>query len=583
MGNETLFAGRLSYGNRQWQWAETCERTAIHLQQTHQLPEVIARLLAQRQVKPEEALHFLRPTLQALMPDPLHFKDMEKAVLRTVQAIENQEPIVIFGDYDVDGATSTALLKRFLTESHIPSNFYIPQRVTEGYGVSLDATKKLKNQGYRLMITVDCGTTSFEAVTWAQENGMDVIILDHHGTDTTLPPAFALVNPNRPDDPSPHTYLCAAGLTFLFLTALRRKLTPLRSDLPDLRSLLDLVALATICDVVPLIGLNRAYVTQGLKVLSKRRNIGLQALLEIIQLQEKPTAYHLGFSLGPRINAGGRIGEADLGARLLSTQDPLEAQTLAQRLENLNQERQILETQIMEEALHQVESQGLAQNAIICVSSPTWHMGIVGIVASRLKERYHRPCFAIAIDENGIGKGSGRSIPGVDLGDLARRARQEGLLINGGGHSMAAGITLSLDKKEAFIAFLASHIQTASLTPSFMVHSSLSLAGASLEFLEMVECLSPFGPSNPAPHFVFPYVKIAYARIVGKGHIKCTLKGEDGTSLEAMAFQAENTPLEPILLSNQRNTPYHVAGTLRTNTWQGRTTVELTIKDIMGV
>jgi single-stranded-DNA-specific exonuclease len=410
---------------------------------------------------------------------------------------------------------------------------------------------------------------------------MDVIILDHHVSEETMPPAFALVNPNRFDESSPYTYLCAAGLTFLFLTALKSRLAATHKDLPDLRGSLDLVALATVCDVVPLVGLNRAYVTQGLKIIAKQTNTGLKALLKTANIEEKIAAYHLGFILGPRINAGGRIGESDLGARLLSTHDPKTAETIAQRLETLNSERQTLESIMLEEATKQVEDNGLQQAPVICVASPTWHMGIVGIIAGRLKDLYHRPCFVIAIDDQGIGKGSGRSIPGVDLGRLAHKACADGLLINGGGHPMAAGITLRHDKLDAFKAFLKTNVDPSTEPPTISVHGALAVSGASLELIDLLDQLSPFGQENPSPNFVLTNVRVSYSSVVGNGHVRCILEGEDGYRIPAIAFREAENPLGQSLLSNDKGRPLHVLGTLKANHWQGQSSAQLLIKDVM--
>ena len=400
------FHGKRSCQNREWRMVEADTRAVAHLTQLHQLPEVVARLLAQRKISVDMADTFLKPTLKDLMPDPFHLKDMDIAVKRALLALEHGERIAIFGDYDVDGATASATLKRFFDDLGHPTSLYIPDRLAEGYGLNQQALEHLKSAGHKLVITVDCGTTSFEALEWAKENELDVIILDHHKSESQLPPATALVNPNRADETSDYTYLCAAGLAFLFVAAVRQKLKGVR-DTPDIRAYLDMVALGTVCDMVPLQGLNRAYVTQGLKILQKQANVGLKALMQVSAIQEKPIPYHLGFLLGPRINAGGRIGQADLGAQLLSTRDPAFAHTIATELNELNQERKAMEAQMIEDAIQQVESKGMQTDPVICVSSTEWHVGIVGIVSGRLKEKYHRPCFAIAIDEDGIGKGSG--------------------------------------------------------------------------------------------------------------------------------------------------------------------------------
>jgi single-stranded-DNA-specific exonuclease len=579
----SLFDGKLSTRNHRWNLLDASSRDVTYLKQRHNLPDLIARLLAQRNVSVDEAPGFLSPTLKDLMPDPFHLKDMEKAVQRTLQAIEQKQNIVIFGDYDVDGATASAVIKRFFDDLGAPSSIYIPDRALEGYGINQQALETLKAEGYCLVITVDCGTTSFDALTWATANAMDVIVLDHHMSEETLPPAYALVNPNRRDETSPYTYLCAAGLAFLFVAAIQKRLkeTGFTQQLPDLRGYLDLVALGTVCDMVPLVGLNRAYVKQGLKVLHKQTNTGLKTLMQIAEVAERPSAYHLGFLLGPRINAGGRIGQSNLGATLLSTKDTYHAQTIAETLHQLNKERQLMEAQMIEEAMAQVEDNNLHQQSVICVASNTWHMGIVGIVAGRIKERYNKPCFVIAIDEQGVGKGSGRSVAGVNLGALAHTARSAGILVNGGGHAMAAGITVDASKIDTFREFLFDNISSKTESDILDVHGSLTISGASLDLIDSMEQLAPFGSSNPTPLFVIPHVRIAYANVVGTNHVKCTLESEDGKKLAAMAFQALETEVGQCLLSGERRGLYHVVGTLNANQWQGRVTPQFIIKDIM--
>lgn len=575
-----LFRDKRSCQDREWRMVEADERAVAHLTQRHQLPEVVARLLTQRKISVEMADTFLKPTLKDLMPDPFHLKDMDIAIKRALLALEHRETIAIFGDYDVDGATATAVLKRFFDALGHPTSLYIPDRLAEGYGLNQDALAHLKAQGHKLVITVDCGTTSFDPLQWAADNELDVIILDHHQSEETLPPTAALVNPNRRDETSEYTYLCAAGLAFLFVAALRQKLKGVR-ETPDIRGYLDLVALGTVCDMVPLQGLNRAYVTQGLKVLQKQTNVGLKALMTVSNIQEKPSAYHLGFLLGPRINAGGRIGKADLGAELLSTEDANRAHTIATELNALNQERKALEAQMIEDAIQQVESKSILDDPVITVASPDWHVGIVGIVAGRLKEKYHRPCFAIAIDAQGIGKGSGRSVTGVDLGSLAHAARHANLLINGGGHAMAAGITIDVEKLEDFKAFLKENIPENDGTIPLDIHGAVTVSGASVDLIQTIEQLSPFGPANPTPNFVLTNVKVSYASVVGSQHVRCTLESEDHQRLTAIAFQAHDNAVGQWILDNTKTTPCHVAGTLKLNHWQGRTTAQLVIKDVM--
>ena len=578
------FDEKLSCRNNRWRLLEGASRDVMHLTQRHNLPDIVARLLSQRQISVEETPNFLTPTLKELMPDPFHFKEMEQAVARTLLAIKHQERIVIFGDYDVDGATSSALLKRFFDAIGVEVSIYIPDRIAEGYGLNQQALEYLKGQGNTLVITVDSGTTAFAPLEWADQNELDMIILDHHMSEAKFPPAVALVNANRVDETSEYTYVCAVGLAFLFVAALRQRLKEMnmKDNLPDIRAYLDLVALGTICDVVPLKGLNRAYVNQGLKVLHKQNNVGLKALMRVAGIQETPSAYHLGFVLGPRINAGSRIGQADLGAQLLSTDDPVRAQKIAEELNGLNQERQAIESGMVEQAIQQVEENALHQRSAICVFSSSWHVGVTGIVAGRLKERYNKPCFVIALDpETGLGKGSGRSIPGIDLGSLAHAARHQGLVINGGGHAMAAGISIDKDHVEAFKNFLEESIPLDMEDATLDIHGALSVSGANPELIAHIEQLSPFGPSNPTPKFLLTNVRVAFADVVGKNHVRCTLESEDSQRISAIAFQAEETAMGQLLLSKERHRQCHVVGTLKLNHWQGRTTTQLIITDVM--
>jgi len=448
MGIGTAFLGvERSLLGRRWRQRAADDRAALTLAQRLSLPEPIARVLAGRGIGAAEAEDFLNPTLRALLPDPLHLRDMAAAAARIAAAVMSGEPIAVFGDYDVDGATSAALLERFFAAAGVPIRVYIPDRLREGYGPNAPALLRLRAEGVGLVITVDCGTAAFEPLAAAAEAGLDVIVVDHHVAEPRLPRAAAVINPSRLDEESPHRQLAAVGVAFLLVVAVNRALREagwyrLRCQ-PDLMQWLDLVALGTVCDVVPLTGVNRALVTQGLKVMARRANPGLAALADVSRLDERPNAYHLGFLLGPRVNAGGRVGEADLGVRLLTTPDPGEARALAERLDGYNQERQAIEARVLAEAIAAVE--GATAGSLAFATAPGWHPGVIGIVASRLKERYNRPAFVVALD-GGIGKGSGRSVNGVDMGAAVIAAKQAGLLINGGGHAMAAGLTVATDR-----------------------------------------------------------------------------------------------------------------------------------------
>jgi single-stranded-DNA-specific exonuclease len=584
---KALLGVQQSLLGKQWVLSEGNDRLGMAFSQRLGIPEIVGRILSSRGVQSDKAAeNFLEPTLRDSLPDPSHLKDMDKATDRICQAIETGETMAVFGDYDVDGATSSALLKRYFDALGSALRIYIPDRIKEGYGPNVKAFQTLKSEGASLVITVDCGTTAFDALEGAQEMGLDVIVMDHHVAESKLPSAVAVVNPNRLDQDSSVKSVAAVGLCFLLCVSLNRALRNRgffkdRSE-PDLKQFLDLVALGTVCDVVSLSGLNRAYVSQGLKVMANRRNTGLSVLGEVAGLSERPEAYHAGFVLGPRINAGGRVGESSLGGRLLSSDDPHEAKIISLRLNELNKERQEIEARVLQEATEQVESRGKDLPPFLLLSQEGWHPGVIGIVAGRLKDRYHRPVGVVAIDDEGVGKGSGRSVSGVDLGTAIHGARQSGLLTAGGGHAMAAGFTVSADALSQFEAFMiervAQQMKESDYTPKLMVEGILTPAGASKDFIQVLSQLAPFGMGNPTPRFVFPNVKVINASIVGNDHIRCLIQGEDGKSLAAIAFRSVETPLGDVLLSKQR-TLLHLAGTLRVDSWQGRETVKLTIED----
>ncbi|MCB1485719.1 MAG: single-stranded-DNA-specific exonuclease RecJ [Hyphomicrobiaceae bacterium] len=568
--------------------------TAVAISQRYGLPELMGRVLAARGSTLEDAELFLDPTIKALMPDPSALRDMDKAAARIADAIEARTPIAIFGDYDVDGACSSALLARFLDHHGTPSRIYIPDRIFEGYGPNAAAIEQLVKEGAGLIVTVDCGTTSFAPLAVAKDLKTDVIVIDHHQADEQLPDVHALVNPNRQDDVSGQGHLCAAGVVFMVLVAVTRTLRARNfySDgrsAPDLLGLLDLVALATVADVVPLTGLNRAYVKKGLAVMHQRENLGLRALADAAGLTQSPTPYHLGFILGPRINAGGRIGDAGLGAKLLSTSNDMDAQRIAQLLDRLNKERKELETAMLEEALGIGEAQVMAdaERPIVIVGSEAFHKGIVGLVASRLTERFRRPSCVISWEKSGDGSegegtGSLRSVPGVDLGAAVRAAVAEGLLVKGGGHAMAAGLTVKRSNFAALETFLfkalADATSEARLSATLDVDAALVASGASDDLLTLVERAGPFGQGNPQPRFVFPSHRVKFAKIVGDAHVRLMLEAQDGARLEAIAFRAAGQPLGDMLM-NAGGLPLHVAGHLRRDTWGGRSRIELSIDD----
>ncbi|NBN62480.1 single-stranded-DNA-specific exonuclease RecJ [Microvirga tunisiensis] len=573
-----------------WRERQTRAQALISLAMAQRLglPDVLARVMAGRDVGLDEAEGFLDPTLKALMPDPSSLVDMDRAVARIADAVEAGVAIAIFGDYDVDGATSSALLARYLRALDLNPAIHIPDRIIEGYGPNGPAIEALHAAGARLLVTVDCGSTSFEAFETARRLGLDVVVIDHHQCGVELPPVAALVNPNRQDDLSGQGHLAAVGVTFLVLVGLNRELRRRglfqRRREPDLLGLLDLVALGTVCDVVPLKGLNRAYVTKGLIAMHGRGNPGLSALSDVARVGGKPAAYHLGFLIGPRINAGGRIGDAALGARLLTTLDDTEARAIAERLDALNAERQAMEAVMLEEGDAQAVMKIASEDpAVLLTGSDGWHPGIVGLIASRLKEAHRRPAFAIAYDETGKGTGSGRSIAGVDLGRAVRKAVEEGLLEKGGGHAMAAGLTVRREREAELSAFfnemLKQDVEVAASNRELKIDAALTAGGATLDLVNGLERAGPYGAGHPEPVFAFPAHRISFADVVGNGHVRATLAGADGQTLKGIAFKAAERPYGEALLAS-RGRPMHVAGVLSLDTWQGAQRVQLRILDV---
>ncbi|MGC1506567.1 MAG: single-stranded-DNA-specific exonuclease RecJ [Sulfitobacter sp.] len=553
------------------------ERAAELLVQRTSLPQAVCQVLARRGVSPEEAAGFLAPSLRELMPDPRSLKDMEKAAARFLQAVAKRQKIAVFADYDVDGGSSAALLLVWLRDMGHLATLYIPDRIDEGYGPNDEAMARLAAD-HDLIVCVDCGTLSHGPVAAAK--AADVIVLDHHLGGETLPDALAVVNPNRQDEDGTCGHLCAAGVVFLMLVEAGRQLREAARKGPDLMALLDLVALATVADVAPLTGVNRAFVRQGLRVMARRERAGLTALADVARMETAPTAYHLGFLLGPRINAGGRIGQADLGARLLASNDPHETAALAERLDRLNTERRDVEASVRAAAMAQAEERGF-DAPLVWASGPGWHPGVVGIVASRLKEASNRPSIVIGV-EDGIGKGSGRSVSGIDLGAPIQRLAAEGLLIKGGGHKMAAGLTVAEDKIEAAMARLSELMakQGAHLGgPADLNVTGLLMPGAAtVELSEMVELAGPFGAAAPAPRYVFADMQILFAKRVGESHLKISFGDGLGGKLDAIAFGAYDSALGPALEAHA-GARFHLAGRLDINDWRGRRSVQLRLED----
>ncbi|MDD8022070.1 MAG: single-stranded-DNA-specific exonuclease RecJ [Paracoccaceae bacterium] len=546
------------------------------VQETH-LPLPLARVLVSRGVAPSQAAEFLEPTLRALLPDPHALKDMEKAARRFLAAVAGREKIAVFADYDVDGGSSAALLIVWLRAMGREATLYIPDRIDEGYGPNVPAMAALARD-HSLIVCVDCGTLSHEPV--AAATGADVVILDHHLGAETLPPALAVVNPNRQDEDGALGHLCAASVVFLMLVEANRQLRATSVQGPDLMALLDLVALATVADVAPLVGVNRALVRQGLKVMARRDRPGLKALADVARMDQAPSAYHLGFLLGPRVNAGGRIGAADLGARLLSCTDPAEAEALAARLDSLNTERREIENRVRDAALAQAEERGF-DAPLVWAAGAGWHPGVVGIVAARLKEATNRPAVVIGLD-GGIGKGSARSVTGVDLGAAVQRVAAEGLFLKGGGHKMAAGLTVAEDQLEPAMARLSELLARQGAGaggPRDLRLDGLLMPGAATpQLIEEIDKAGPFGQGAPAPRFAFPAMEIRAPRRIGENHLRFTFSDGMGARIDAVSFGAFDGPLGPVLSDPGANR-FHLAGRLEINTWGGRAKVQLRLED----
>ena len=580
----------VEHSARGLRWVERLDQARGHaataIAQAHGLPELLGRVLAARGAEPHTAAHYLDPSLRTLLPDPARLQDMERAAARFAAAIKASEPIAVFGDYDVDGAASVALIERFLRAHGQTCITYIPERLTEGYGPSPEALSGLATDGARLVLTVDCGTTSAAAIAAANAAGAEVIVVDHHQADETLPPAYAVLNPNRLDDLSGQGHLAAAGVVFLFLVAatraLRREGFYRQAPEPDLLGLLDLVALATVCDVVPLKDVNRAFVAQGLKVVRLRHNQGLRALTDAARIDEAPNCYTLGFILGPRINAGGRTGASSLGAKLLACDDEIEARAIAAKLEAANAQRRAIEESMLEEALALAETLAAAGAPLLFVSAEGWHKGLLGLIAGRIADRFRLPSFVATLEPDGYATGSARSIAGVDLGSLVRTAVHAGLLAKGGGHPMAAGFRFERRKQDILISFLSDRLKNqvaaATAVRTLLIDGALSAGGANRALLDLIDRAGPYGTGHPEPRFVLPGHRLSRVRAIKETHLRCTLQGPDGARIEACAFRIGDTPLGKLLLKGE-GLPLHIAGHLRRTSWQGRESVELLIED----
>jgi len=570
-----------------WQFRDCTERDVLTLQQKLGVSEIIARILLGRGIDLQTAPNYLEPKLKNAMPDPFHYLDMQRAVERLTQAINDNEKIAIFGDYDVDGATSSALLKRYFDQLNIQTQIHIPDRIEEGYGPNEQAIQKLYNDGCKILITVDCGTVSYGPLEYAAKIGFDTIVVDHHIGGDTLPDAVAVINPNRKDETTKYNNLAAVGVCFMLLAALTKHLREQghfnNANEPSLINLLDLVALGTVCDVMQLTGVNRAFVTQGLKVMQKRQNIGIAELIKTAYSEGPLECYHLGFVLGPRINAGGRVGKADLGSKLLTTNDGKEAAIIAEQLNQYNQERQAIEHHVLEQAMEQAETQQHLP-VIMCIGEG-WHPGIVGIVASRVKEKFYKPTAVISL-EDGICKASSRSITGVDLGTAIANAKAADLLIAGGGHAMAAGFTYEHSKHQQLHDYLINNLQKQVEQNSdkiLKLDAKTSVGALNEATLDEIERAKPFGNGNSEPRFYVSKARLVMVQVLKDKHIKCIFDGGiTGTKHRcyAMSFNSIGTKMGD-LLQNGKGKSFNLAVRLKANHWNGRRRADVMLDDLV--
>ena len=576
-----------SVSNKNWIFKKYNEQDVVFYKENYSLDELTSKLLSIRNIKKENVQAFLKPSIKNFLPNPEIINDMQKSAKRTKDAIAQKSKIGIFGDYDVDGASATALLANFFKSINIPYEIYIPDRKREGYGPSKESFKKLIDNGAKLIFTVDCGTLSFEAIDFAYDNNIDVIVLDHHQSEINLPKAFSIVNPNRLDDKSDLKYLCAAGVTFMFLISLNKELRSVewftKSQMiePNLLEYLDLVALGTICDVVPLVDLNRAIVSQGLKILKSKKNLGLKTLFSICDIQSKPNVYHIGYQVGPRINAGGRVGKSSHGANLLISNNPKDAFKIASELDLFNKERKILEKDVMDKILKDLGKE--VHESVIVIYGKNWHEGVIGIVASKIKDKFNKPVIIISVDDNGIGKASARSIVGFDIGSLIISAVQENILIKGGGHKMAGGFTIKTENVDKLKRFIQKKFERLSIskmnTKPLYLDSIIAPTALNLQFYNKVNTLAPFGSGNPEPKFVIEDMKSINNKIIKDKHIKSVLVGLDGSTVKSIAFNCVENEIGAYLLKKDKKL-FNIAGKLSLNEWKGQSNVEFIIDDI---
>ena len=576
----------LSISGKNWILRKYNQEHLTFIKDNFSLDEITSKLLSIRNIKKEEINSFLNPSIKNFLPNPDILIDMKKSTLRTVELISKKEKIGIFGDYDVDGASSTALLGNYFSQLNLDYEIYIPDRKKEGYGPSIKSFQELIKKKVKTIFTVDCGTVSFEAISYAKKNNIDVIVLDHHQSEIKLPVAYSIINPNRLDDRSNLQYLCAAGVTFMFLVSLNRQLRSIKwfqknnVKEPNLINFLDLVSLGTICDVVPLKGLNRALVKQGLKVLKSKKNLGLKTLLDICKIETNPSVYHLGYMLGPRINAGGRVGRCSHGAHLLLNKDPKNTFKLATELDQYNKERQLLEKDLLQKILN--ETSKYLNDPVLILSGSNWHEGVIGIVAARLKDKFNKPVIIISLEGN-KGKASARSIVGFDIGSVILAATQEDILLKGGGHKMAGGFSIKVENIERFRNFVFRKFKNInedlSSKKPLLLDSIISPSAVNIDFYNRVDLLSPFGSGNPEPKFIIENMKTINGKIVGEKHIKSVLIGKDGTTIKSIAFNAVDNDLGGYLIKKNNKT-FNIAGKLSLNEWKGQSNVEFIIDDI---
>ena len=587
MSDNELSVDIQSLTNKNWKLKEYSDRQIDFISQKYGLSRLVSKLLNIRNISEQDIPSYINPSLKESLPDPYNLVDMEKSCNRLYQAILANEKIAVFGDYDVDGSTSASLLINYFKKLSIDLDFHIPNRFTEGYGPSKEVFSKFKDKGIKVIFTVDCGTMSHEEIEFANQNKLDIIVLDHHQPEINLPKAFALINPNRLDDTSGLNYLAAVGVTYMFIIGINRKLRKegwfKKNDIeePNLISFLDVAALGTVCDAVPLKGLNRILVNKGLEVMQKLNNPGLRALAEKSNIKQKVSVYDLGFKLGPRINAAGRLGRSSFGTDLLTASQKLIADQISEELNKFNSERRTIESYVLDQAIEQVTEDKL-KNKVLIVYGEGWHEGVIGIIASRLKDKFNKPTIVFSINDN-VAKGSGRSLKGIDLGSLVVAAQQSQIILKGGGHAMAAGLTMEKNKIDELSQFFEKKLNKVDAIETnfatMLADDKLSISAVNLEVHDEIEKVGPFGSENPEPNFIFENIKLASVDQIGEDHLKCLIKSNESSFIEAMAFRSLNTKLGDELKKNKGGN-ISIFGKIKINEWNGRKTPQLHIIDI---